>query len=394
MKILHISTDDHAGAGLCCMRIHQSLLKIGVESKMVVLHNTQHAEGEYQYGYLRDKIDKLPSKLLRYLGVELTIRNKRLALERKYHTAYSLPVSPIDITKCEWIEWADIIHLHWVNNYVDYPSFLGKIKKPIVWTLHDENLFYGMAHHHKSILKDNPLEQKYRQIKYNAVRSTESLSIVFLSEMMYKKFGDEKIIEGRIKTIINNAVNTEVFQPKNREVMRRKYGIDIHKRIFIFISMNIADPNKGLDIFSEVLLDLDPTSEILAIGDNPWKKEWKNVRSVGLVKSQQEMCELISCADYMAMPSFQEAFSQSPLEAMACGLPVVLFPVSGSSELINESNGVVCDDFTSESLRKGLVKLMSRKYDSSLIRQDMINRFSPKAMARKYVKLYKEICCV
>ena len=30
------------------------------------------------------------------------------------------------MTKFKWVEWADIIHLHWVNDYLDYPSFFKK----------------------------------------------------------------------------------------------------------------------------------------------------------------------------------------------------------------------------------------------------------------------------
>lgn len=391
MKILHISTTDNAGAGMCCLRIHQSLLAVGVESKMVVLHNTQFAKEEYQYGYLKNKLSSIPSKLLRMVGLKLTEINKIIALIKQYHTAYTLPVSSVDLTKCKWVDWADIIHLHWVNNYLDYPYFFKKVDKPIVWTLHDEGFFYGVAHHYKSILIDNPLEKKYRQVKFDAVSRAENLAVVFLSQMMYQNFCNEKIIDGRKKHVINNSVNTQVFIPYDRQVIRRKYGLDEQKKVFVLTSINIADPNKGLDVLSEVLMDIDPHAEILAIGGNPWKKTWKNVRSIGLVKSQQEMAELISCANYMAMPSYQEAFSQSPMEAMACGLPVVVFPVSGTSELVNENNGVICDDFTSEALRRGIETLMSRHYNPEEIRQDMINRFSPKAIAGQYVELYKEV---
>lgn len=391
MRILHISTVDDAGAGMCCLRIHQSLLEAGVDSKVVVLKNTKHAEGEYQYGYMTDTIRRAWSKILRMFSLKITNANKVIALSREYKTAYTLPISSIDLSKCEWIEWADIIHLHWVNNFLDYPSFLKRVRKPIIWTLHDEGLFYGIAHHHKNILPNHPLEKKYRQVKYKAVRGAENLSFVFLSQMMFNIFGNEKIIEGRRVTIINNSVNTQVFSPKNRKAMRIKYGIGLQKIVFVLIAVDISDQNKGLDVLSKVLLDIRPDVEILAIGENPNHSKWQNVNSVGLVKDQIQMSELISCANYMAMPSYQEAFSQSPMEAMACGLPVVVFPVSGTSELVNEENGVICDDFTQEALKKGIETLMERQYDSIKIRQDMISRFSPNVIAQKYIDLYKNV---
>ena len=125
-----------------------------------------------------------------------------------------------------------------MNNYVDLPSFFKKVKEPIVWTLHDENLFYGIAHHHKNILLDNPLEIKYRKVKFDAVQSAEKLTIVFLSQMMYQNFGNEKMIEGRKKTVISNSVNTQVFNPQPKLEMRRKYGIDANVNVFLLTSLN------------------------------------------------------------------------------------------------------------------------------------------------------------
>ena len=194
--------------------------------------------------------------------------------------------------------------------------------------------------------------------------------------------------------VINNSVDFNVFFPCNRNEMRKKYDLDVAVKVFVFISLNIDDPNKGLDLLSMVLLELDPSIEILAIGANPKKREWKNVRSVGLVKNQHQMCELLSCANYMAMPSFQEAFSQSPIEAMACGLPVVAFPVSGTSELINKNNGVICEEFTLTSLRKGIEQLMTTRYNPEIIRQYVIDRFAPDIIAGEYIALYKRILSI
>lgn len=391
MKVLHITSFDSGGAGVCCLRIHQSLLDNRVESKVVTVHNTKHATEEYQFGYLNNLLSRSIAKGFRLVGLPMNDRSKLGALSQKYHAAYSLPVSSIDITQCEWIDWADIIHLHWVNNYLDYPSFFKKVKKPIVWTLHDENLFYGIAHFKKNLLPNHPLEVKYRQVKYDAVRNAENLTIVFLSEMMFGKYGNESIIEGREKFVINNSVNTSIFKPYGRDLMRQKYGIDTKKIVCLFIAFDICDPRKGLDELSEALYRIDSEAEILAIGGNSSNKIWRNVRSVGLFNDKQKMVELMSCANFFALPSYQEAFAQSPIEAMACGLPAVVFPVSGTRELINDENGVVCKNFTLEELYDGVKTLMSRHYDPISIRQDIIARFSQDVIAQKYISLYKTL---
>lgn len=391
MKVLHISNNDFSGAGLCCLRIHQSLLSAGIESKMVVLDKRFDEEGEYQYGKRECYLKHLYYRIMRLIGVDLTDTDRAIRLSIKYNSYYTLPVSKFDLTKIAWMDWADIIHLHWVNNYLDYPSFFENVKKPIVWTLHDENLFYGIAHLRKGILPEHPLERKYRQVKLDAIKCADNLTIVFLSQMMYQKFGNERIIENRKKVIIHNPVNPDIFQIKDRSEMRRKHGVDEDKCVIVFIASNINDPNKGLDLLSEAALGVSHDIQILALGADTLKRKRANVISVGKVISQKDVCELICCANYMAMPSFQESFSQSLIEAMACGIPVIAFPVSGVDELVTDYNGIVCDDFTVESLGDAIKAILNRDYDPETIREHVLRHCSPEVISNQYIQLYKEL---
>lgn len=187
-------------------------------------------------------------------------------------------------------------------------------------------------------------------------------------------------------------VDTNQFYPFPKKQSREKYGLKDSDIIFAFIAMDISEERKGLAMLSQLIMEMkNPHLKILAIGDNPHDIIFPNVVSIGAMTSPEAISEALSAADYYAMPSSQEAFAQSPMEAMACGLPVVVFPVSGTSELVNDINGVICDDFTPAALKHGIEMLMSRQYDPAEIRQDMINRFSPKAIAEKYIELYKEV---
>ena len=91
------------------------------------------------------------------------------------------------------------------------------------------------------------------------------------------------------------------------------------------------------------------------------------------------------------MPSFQEGFAQTPLEAMSCGTPVISFPCSGTEELINNSNGVICKDFSTEALIDGIKKGLSRQYNPANIRKFIEDHFSYDLIANQYKNLYKSI---
>ena len=392
MRVLHISTSDNGGAGRCCIRIHKALLECGIDSKVVVKDRFWDNPQVYSYGAINERINRIPSKVFRICGLKITDRNKILAMSMKYNAYYTLPVSSVDLTKNEWYDWADIIHLHFVSDYLDYPSFFNKTKKKIVWTLHDESLFYGVAHWQKDVLIDNKIEDWYRCLKEKIIKNVDDLNIIFLSKMIYDKYKDKPIIRGRNMTIINNPVDGTIFKPYNKFEMRQKYGLEQHKIYLLFISTDVTNPIKGLELLSRALTELNLKNvEILAIGDNPRQKSFPFTKIYGLVNDEKELSELISTADYFVMPSFQEGFAQSPMEAMACGLPVLAFPVSGTDELINQRNGIVCKEFNIEALKKGICQIMSCQYNGDEIRRDLLNRFSSMVIAQKYIDFYHSL---
>jgi len=395
MRVLHISFADSGGAGLCCLRIHQSLLRIGVESKVVCFYKKSDVPEVYRYGSRTTLfIERAFSKFLDLIGIRLTKRSRLQELYREKKAPYSLVTSFFDLTKNEWGEWADIIQLHWVNWYVDYPSFFRKVKKPIIMTLHDENLFCGAAHYTKDIIPDNEMEKELQQLKLNVIEPLQNVTIVFLSNYMHQQFMHHPIVNGKRQVVINNAVDGDLYRLYDKKEMRQKYDISDSSVLFAFMANDIFDSRKGLDVLVTVLdeINKDLKIKILAIGGNPSNIDVPAIIvSVGQINDADEVSRLLSCCDFFAIPSYQEAFAQSPLEAMACGLPVVAFPCSGVSELINNRNGVICEDFTKEALYEGILLLMSRDYNHHEIRDDVLNRFSSQVIAEKYKKLYEEI---
>lgn len=391
MNVLLISTADNGGAGLCAYRIHKALQSVGIESKMLVLEKTVEDTDVVRTGHLKMLIYKAANKALRIFGLEITEFNKIFNLCRNEGVCYTSPHSVLRIDKHPLVEWADIIHLHWVNRMIDYPSFFKKTNKPVVWTLHDENLFYGMAHYKNAVIKDDPLESRFKKEKFRYVCNAHRLGIVFLSKMMYAQYSEEPIIRKAQKTIIHNSVDFNVFHPYDKSMSRQKYGIPQNAVVFAFVAAGINDPRKGLEKLIAALQEINiKEAMILAIGKKHGKS-YPLVKSIGPVASGATLAELYSCADYFVMPSKQEAFAQTPLEAMSCGLPAVVYPVSGTEELITQENGVRCKGFTVSALVEGIHTAMQTSYDGNTIREYIVRRFSPKEIARQYIEYYKKI---
>jgi len=304
----------------------------------------------------------------------------------------TLPTSVFDISDHPLVREADILHLHWINKFVDYPSFFKKVQKTTIWTLHDENLFYGIAHYSQHRIAGEALETKYYEIKLKAVRQIKNLGIVFLSKWMQQQFAGHEMIRGRFSTVISNAVDCREFHPVDKKRARAMFGIDENAIVFVFVSVALSDARKGLGILAATLAKMKiPRAMILAVGANEECARWPLVKSVGPIYDTERLSAAYSCGNYFVMPSQQEAFAQTPMEALACGVPVIAFPVSGTGELITETNGVRCKGFASADLEEGIRRAMNVTYDATAIRKDMMERFSPERIARKYLNLYNRL---
>lgn len=219
-----------------------------------------------------------------------------------------------------------------------------------------------------------------------------SIRVHLLHHYSLKICREHELLKGRDVRVINNAVDTTIYRPVPKAEARLRLGLSKDNILIAFATTYMSERRKGLDKLSEAVARIgNPRIKIVAVGKNIHHRSWPNVIEMGFKDTAESLCEVFSACDFFSMPSMQEAFALTPMQAMACGLPVVAFPVSGTSELINEHNGVVCTDFTVEALQEGIMTLMSRHHDAAAIRQDMVNRFSPVAIAQKYCCLYNDL---
>ena len=110
-----------------------------------------------------------------------------------------------------------------------------------------------------------------------------------------------------------------------------------------------------------------------------------------LFRSSDLLSEYYSAADYFVLSSFQEAFAQTPLEALACGTPVIAFPCSGVPDLITHKIGVMSENFTLEALVDAIKKAMNTEYCQDEIRNEVVSRFSYDIIAKQYIDLYNQL---
>lgn len=112
----------------------------------------------------------------------------------------------------------------------------------------------------------------------------------------------------------------------------------------IFVNMGRVAVEKNIEAF----LDLDLPGSKLVIGDGPdltmLQKRYPAVTFAG-AKFGDELASWLAACDVFVFPSKTDTFGLVILEAMACGLPVAAYPVTGPLDIIeNGSTGIVDDD--------------------------------------------------
>ena len=174
MKILHINTATTGGAATAAIRIHEGMVNQGLNSHFLSLsHSDKFIPNHHIYNGPIKKIKPdypvlsfknwLKEKLSRTYSTALDAFNKKQNENKKFTTPkvvnsfntfslFSYPETLYDITKLQIYKEADIIHLHWVAEFLDYPSFFKNNKKPIVWTMHDMNPIMGGFHYRNDLL--------------------------------------------------------------------------------------------------------------------------------------------------------------------------------------------------------------------------------------------------
>ena len=109
--------------------------------------------------------------------------------------------------------------------------------------------------------------------------------------------------------------------------------------------------------------------------------------------SEKEMNKFYYISDMLVFPSIYEGFGIPPLEAMACGTPVITSNKASLPEIVGDA-AIKINPYSVNELKKAIIKIIEdKKFRENLIRGGYQNlkKFDKKIIKRKLIGLYNKI---
>jgi len=403
MKVAVVSTYvSNGGAAIAALRLHQGLMKHkDIESAILQKFAEDGDFMSRNNVYLAEKDKSFISKAKRRLALDAeSIQNKQLKNKSGHYEMISFATTSYRLDEHPIIKDADIIHLHWVAEFLDYPTFFKNVRQPIVWTLHDMNPFQGIFHYKEDEINNQPifgtLDRENLNIKIKSIHKKNNINIVSPSQWLTDLSQKSEVFGPYPHYVIANGIDFLKYPLLDKNEVKKKIGVDNGLKTLLFISSNIELKRKGFDILLSALSRLNTSNlnlisiggEKISVNDKINHIHYKKITDTTLLN------ELYSAADITLLPSREDNLPNVMVESFANGTPVMSFSNGGMKEHIkNGENGILIEDINPDALAAGINEFLEEKYhfNNDNIRNYAIENFSVNRQTEKYINLYHSI---
>ena len=412
MKVLHLSTFDvDGGAARGSLWLHEALRERGVDSAMMVGKKNGSD----------DTILPLPG-LLAQTTARIRGRLDDLPLRRYDKTEdsfWSLGWIPARFDRMVAKFAPDIVHLHWVGAGFLPINSLEQFDCPVVWTLRDMWGFTGGCHYTAGCeqyrtacgacpqLRSGREKDLSRSVWKQKRKHWHDLDLwlVPISGWLGDCARESPLFARYPIEVIPNGLDIDLFRPSEKAAARRAWNLPADREIVVYGAVNATqDRRKG---FPELLAALkllgatDRAGDMLLVvfGDlqpDDIPELGIETHFVGYVKDNTRLSELYSAADVAVMPSLQEAFGKTLIEAMACRTPVVAFGAGGPVDIVkHRDNGYLATPHCAGDLARGIAWCLDEVRRSEDLgyraRLTVEEEFDIEVVADRYRMLYERI---
>jgi glycosyltransferase involved in cell wall biosynthesis len=407
MKVALINHSDiGGGAARAAYRIHHALRRHGLDSRMYV--NLAIA-GDWTVQGPGSNWGKALCKVRAPLGGLLNnvLRTGNPVL----HSPAILPSRwPAHLNDSD----ADLLHLHWVNFEMLSLADIGRLRKSVVWTLHDMWAFCGAEH----LTEDNRWREGYTPRNRPSYESGFDLNrwtwqrkrkhwqrpmhIVTPSRWLAECVRQSVLMHDWPVTVVPNAIDSNVWQPVDKALARQLMHLPPDAPLLLFGALGgVSEPHKGFDLLKTALDHLRgqmPGMELIVFGQLAPRTQPElgfPIHYTGHLHDDISLRLLYSAVDALVIPSRLDNLPNTGVEALACGTPVVAFDTCGLPDIVeHEQTGYLAKTFETDDLARGIQWVLSdaarHKLLSQAAREKAVRCFDYPVVAQQYLDVYRK----
>lgn len=421
MKIVSLSSKDtFGGAAKIAYRLHQSLLKQGIDDLMLV--NSKRSKSNdriiavsslrQRQSFIKTTIDKIIARKRELDRIKKWDRYLSTRLDKVY-TDLEISLLGDSLQKLDF----DILQLHWVGeSFVNFTEF-SNVDQPVVWTLHDCAAFTGICTYYENCDKyethcgNCPFLRSEQEKDFSFEIFEQKLArykninfhIVCPSHWLAESVRKSRLLGNYPIHVIPNGIDANFFYPISKDYAKESLGLNSNKKYILFGGIAIdRDTRKGGHLLLESLDKLktiieDPDSiELLIFGTDSLNVDLPfSAKFLGYIDNEMFMRIVYSAADVTVVPSMYENLPTVILESLSCATPVVAFNVGGISDMVDHKmNGYLAQPYDTLDLALGLKYCINNDDSKSLqikSRDKITETFTIEKMTKSYIDLYSTL---
>ena len=192
-----------------------------------------------------------------------------------------------------------------------------------------------------------------------------------------------------------NPIDLEIYSPGNRIEARRRWGLPEEGLVVLAGADSLKDRRKGFDLLREAWKSGSfPDATLALFGRHGESRPGEQY--LGNLNSDEELVAAYRAADLYVHPARMENAPCTIQESLACGTPVLAFPVGGIPEMVVPSKtGFLAARVSPESLAEALASALAdteqlremrercRKYAEEI--------WNPEKLMRQFAELAREL---
>jgi len=292
-----------------------------------------------------------------------------------------------------------------LNGIVHLPNHhLGRygvfLNRPYIITVHDLIRFLDLNGHSNHIHRPNFRDRLYLSLDYKGIKkATHVIAVSHTTECdLIQHLG---IPEERI-SVVYEGIDHQLFRPVERKLLDYPY----------LLYVGTEQPRKNLVGLLRAFRKLKSQGnfkdlKLVKVGsaggpEAEFRKETlRAIRELGLsgdvvftgYVAEEDLPAYYSGAECFILPSFYEGFGFPPLEAMACGCPVIVSNVASLPEIVGEA-ALLVDPNDSDNLAGAIEVVLT----DDCLRRELVSKglerasqFTWEKAAKETVKVYESV---